>query len=184
MGLYLFMLLALISVHHLYLGESLATLWLKENYPSVDQFQPDYLLEQDIFIGIIIGLAFVQCSRTLSKYAVWAQKLNQEFSVYFRGFSSLHLSGLAITSALCEEVIFRAWLQDYFGLIWTSIIFGLLHIPPKKSHWPWTLSALLMGFVFGGLYEWRASITAPFIAHFTINYFNLHALAELKHSDH
>ena len=37
-----------------------------------------------------------------------------------------------------------------------------------------------MGGVFGGLYEWRHALTAPLIAHFTINYFNLNALANLS----
>ncbi|MAD60052.1 MAG: hypothetical protein CMH49_00880 [Myxococcales bacterium] len=182
MGLYLFLLLSVIAIHYLYFGESLANLWLSETYPPSHLDQQTYLLEVDILIGSIVGAAVVQLSRILSKMTVWANKLNQEFSVYFTSFSSLYLSGLAVMSALAEEVIFRGWLQDYLGLVWTSVIFGLLHIPPQRSHWPWTLSALLMGFAFGGLYEWRASVTAPFIAHFTINYFNLHALAELKHS--
>lgn len=182
MGLYLFLLLSVIAVHHLYFGESLATLWLAKAYPPAYLDPQSYLLEIDILLGSVIGTIVVQLSRLLSKLTRWANKLNQEFSVYFRDFSSLYLSGLAVVSALAEEVIFRGWLQDYLGLLWTSLIFGFLHIPPQKSHWPWTLSALIMGFVFGALYEWRASVTAPFIAHFTINYFNLHALAELKQS--
>ena len=182
MGLYLFLLLTVVAIHHLYFGEALATLWLSKVYPPTHLEQSSYLLELDILIGSITGGLVVQLSRLLSKVTTWANKLNQEFSVYFTEFSSLYLSSLAVMSALAEEVIFRGWLQNYLGLVWTSIIFGLLHIPPQRSHWPWTLSALIMGFAFGALYEWRASVTAPFIAHFTINYFNLHALAELKQS--
>ena len=85
---------------------------------------------------------------------------------------------LAIMSSVGEEVLFRGFLQSYWGLWWTSLVFGCLHIPMKKHHWPWTLMAIIMGTVFGGCYEWRGTLTAPLIAHFTINYFNLHALAK------
>ena len=52
-------------------------------------------------------------------------------------------------SALCEEVIFRGWLQNIIGFTWASLIFGLLHVPPQRSHWPWTLSATVMGLFLG-----------------------------------
>ena len=98
----------------------------------------------------------------------------------FQGMSKYELSMLAIVSSVGEEILFRGFLQSYWGLWLTSLVFGLLHIPMQKHHWPWTVMAVIMGVVFGSCYEWRGTLTAPLIAHFTINYFNLHALASPK----
>ena len=190
MIIYFILLLIIVGLHCLYFGESIASLWFKSGDASLSWFGdstfslaqllniPLRPFEEDVILGILLGLVVVQLSRVLSQYTQWAKKLDEDFAAYFVHSSSLELTGMAIMSALAEEVIFRGWLQAYLGWILTSILFGILHIPPKKEHWPWTLSALLMGFVLGALFEWRASVTAPFIAHFTINYFNLHALSK------
>jgi len=180
MSIYLILLLIITAIHSLYFGSPLSELWLSVPYPPAHLESQPYLLEIDISLGAILGLMVVALSRFLSKTMKWAQALDQEFSLYFNQTSSIVLTGLAVLSALGEEIIFRGWLQDYLGLMITSLIFGALHIPPRKEHWPWTLTATVMGFAFGILYEWRGSITAPFIAHFTINYFNLHALSQMN----
>ena len=179
MLIYILLLSTVGAIHGLYFEDPLATLWLAESYPPEGLNDSSYLLEVDVFIGITLGLTTVQVSRWLSAHTAWAKRIDREFASYFRGQTALSLTGLAVMSALSEEVIFRGWLQDLIGLGWASLIFGLLHIPPQRSHWPWTLSAVIMGFTFGTLYSWRGSVTAPFIAHFTINYFNLHALSKL-----
>ena len=180
MSIYFFLLLGVAGIHNLYFDHPLSELWLSQPYPPLHLQDQSYLLETDIAIGALLGLIVVGLSRILSKYTHWAQVLDQEFALYFGQLSPLLLTCLAVMSAFAEEVIFRGWLQDYLGVIFTSLIFGLLHIPPKKSHWPWTVSATIMGFSFAYLYEWRGSVTSPFIAHFTINYFNLHALSKLN----
>ena len=58
----------------------------------------------------------------------------------------------------------------------TALVFGFVHVPQRRSQIPWTLGAIGMGFVLGLLYDWRAGILAPTVAHFTVNYFNLHHL--------
>lgn len=190
MSIYIILLLIITGINSLYFDKPLSSLWFKETEPSPSLDSTASLnvtellhlpiepFEEDILIGIFLGLAVVQLSRLLSKYADWAKRIDEDFALYFTNMSSVELSLMAVLSSLAEEVIFRGWLQNYLGLVLTSIIFGLLHIPPKKEHWPWTISALLMGFVLGVLYDWRGAVTAPFIAHFTINYFNLHALAK------
>ena len=135
-------------------------------------------VELDVALGVTLAALFIGLSKWMSGRFQWARQLDEEFSVFFQETSSVSITLLAIGSALSEEIVFRGWLQNHLGLVCTSVIFGLLHIPPKRSQWPWTVSALLMGFVFGMLYEWRGAVTAPFIAHFTINFFNIHSLAQ------
>jgi len=60
------------------------------------------------------------------------------------------------------------------GFVPASIVFGLVHIGPVRRFWPWTIMAVAMGFVFGGLFELTGNLAGPLAAHFLINYENLH----------
>ena len=181
MLIYLLLLIGVVTIQSVYFDEPLSSLWLSDPYPPEELiFGSPWLFEIDVLIGATVGLSFVGLSRWMSGRFAWLERMNNDFASYFRGISSSHLTGLALMSSLVEELIFRGWLQDSWGLVLTSIIFGLVHIPMERHHWPWTVAAMMMGFVFGFLYLSRGSVTAPFVAHFTINYFNLHALVTLE----
>ena len=92
--------------------------------------------------------------------------------------STTDIAMLAGGSALGEELLFRGAMQPALGLGLTTVIFGLAHLPPKRSLWPWTLTATVVGLGLGVLYEATQSILAPVVAHFTVNWFNLHALVD------
>jgi membrane protease YdiL (CAAX protease family) len=174
MSVYLILLLGAIGLHSLYFNQPLSTLYFQNDHPF-DLFN----LQIDVILGVSIGLLVVALSQQISIHFKWAQTMNEEFADIFRGISLWEITGLAVMSSVTEEVLFRGMLQEHLGLLLCSLVFGLLHVPMKRSHWPWTAAAILMGGVFGGLYEWRHALTAPLIAHFTINYFNLNALATL-----
>ena len=89
---------------------------------------------------------------------------------------SRHVPALAAMSAIAEELFFRGFLQPHLGLTATAVLFGAAHLPHRRHQIPWTVAAMLMGFAFGWLFEVRHSLVAPTIAHFVINYFNLHHL--------
>ena len=192
--IYVILLMVVSMIHGLYFGEPLSRLWFSEGYLFMDspivnnefsllrweQWLSNWGIgqfERDVLVGAMIGLASVKISRIMSAQFQWAKRIDDDFAPFFREQSSLNLTLLALSSSLVEEIVFRGWLQGLIGFVAASIIFGLLHMPPKREHWPWTISALTMGFVLGGMYEWRGAVTAPFVTHFTINYFNLHALA-------
>ena len=175
MSVYLLLLLGVVSLNSLYFDRPLSDLYFQKD-SSFELFD----FQVDVILGVLVGLCVVGLSRWMSNTFGWAQKMNEDFADIFRGIPLWEITGLAIMSSLTEEVLFRGMLQEYLGLIMCSLLFGLLHVPMKRDHWPWTLAAILMGGVFGGLYEWRHALTAPLIAHFTINYFNLNALATLS----
>ena len=80
---------------------------------------------------------------------------------------------LAAASALGEEILFRGAMLDAWGLWVSSLVFALLHIPPKRSLWPWTVSALLLGLGFGVVTLATGNLGAAVAAHFVINLQNL-----------
>ena len=59
------------------------------------------------------------------------------------------------------------------GLLGSALLFSLLHIGPGSHFVPWTVSALLMGVVLGGLFVLTGDLLAPIAVHFTVNLLNL-----------
>ncbi len=73
----------------------------------------------------------------------------------------------AMGAAVGEEILFRGALQPVFGLIPTTLFFGLLH--SQYAFTPGSLAILVVGLAFGILKQ-RHSTTAAIIAHFTYNF--------------
>src|SRR5919112_531710 len=72
---------------------------------------------------------------------------------------------LSIFSGVGEEAFFRGAVLQEFGLVISSLLFGLAHIGPDRRYLAWTLSAVLMGFVFGAIFEVSGGLLAPVVAH-------------------
>src|SRR5919112_1483796 len=77
------------------------------------------------------------------------------------GAASTSLVLVAIFSGVGEEAFFRGALQQEFGLVVASVLFGLAHIGPDRRYLVWTAWAVLAGFVFGYLYETSGGLLAP-----------------------
>ena len=62
---------------------------------------------------------------------------------------------------------------DAWGLWPSTLIFALLHIPPKRALWPWTASSLAIGVVLGELTLATGNLGAAVALHFVVNLQNL-----------
>jgi len=124
-------------------------------------------------VGIALGLLTVQGFRALQRHMGWLNELHREFSSIFGRPSDRELLLLASASALAEELLFRGAMMDAWGLWVSSLVFALLHIPPRLSLWPWTVSALVMGLCFGAVTLATGNLGAAVAAHFIINLQNL-----------
>ena len=122
-------------------------------------------------------------SAFLTLHIGWAQKLEELFAQIVTPLTFPVIFILALCSSVGEELFFRGAFQNQFGLVAASIIFGLVHIPWNKLMLPWTLMAMTMGFVLGGLYMYAGNLLAPIFLHFTINLLNLWAINQ-KYSVH
>lgn len=122
-------------------------------------------------------------SALLTIHISWAQKLEEFFAQIVTPLTFPVIFILALCSSVGEELFFRGALQNQFGLVTASIVFGLVHIPWNKLMIPWTLMAMTMGFVLGGLYIYSENLLAPIFLHFTINLLNLWAINQ-KYSVH
>jgi membrane protease YdiL (CAAX protease family) len=72
---------------------------------------------------------------------------------------------VALFSGVGEEVFFRGAVQQEFGIVISSLAFGLAHVGPDRRYLLWTAWAVLAGFVFGLLFEATGGLLAPVTAH-------------------
>jgi membrane protease YdiL (CAAX protease family) len=143
-----------------------------------DKMMTGQSLIAELLTGGSAGVAFGLGMAKLSKYLVynfaWAKGMHIEFRGILGPLRNTDVTAFAAFSALGEELFFRGALQTSLGIIISSLIFGLLHIGPSKKFIPWPFQAVAMGFAFGGLFWLTGTIIAPVMAHFVINYQNLH----------
>ncbi len=71
-------------------------------------------------------------------------------------------------------------MQPAWGIVIASVLFALCHLPLRRELWPWTLTALVAGFVLGGLYELLGNLWAPLTAHFVVNLLGLRRLRGVR----
>lgn len=158
-------------------GLALSVFW-QETIPGPRFSLPEILA--DLGIGTAVGLAMVLVTWKLARSIRALQELEIEFRKVLGHLPPSRIIALALLSGVAEEVMFRGTLQPWLGYVLVSLIFGCLHFVPSMVFLPWTIFAIAAGFVFGGLFEWRASLVAPITAHVLVNSVNLHLIVSGK----
>ena len=136
-------------------------------------------------LGVALGLLLVLLTRELQERFTWARLLHNEFRQLLGPLRQHEILLLAAASAIGEECLFRGALQSHLsalapgslgmplGILGSAAIFALLHIAPGLRFLSWTVSALVMGIVLGGLFAAMGDLMAPIAVHFTVNLLNL-----------
>jgi hypothetical protein len=141
--------------------------------------EPRPPLPMNVAWGVGVGLFFVLASRLVSRFA-WSKRLTREFRRLIGPLTLWQVTLLAISSSIAEEALFRGAMQPSWGVVATSLVFGVLHVGPGRAFLPWTLSALASGFALGYVTEHTGDLLAATLAHFTVNYFNLSQIARAE----
>lgn len=140
----------------------------------VDPDQGLLLLLTTPLLGVLFGIGTVKVFRWLETRMVWLPELHREFRALLGRPSVGELVLLAAASSIGEEVLFRGAMLDAWGIWISSAVFALLHVPPKRVLWPWTLSAFVLGVCLAAMTWWTGNLGAAIAAHFVINVVNLH----------
>lgn len=125
-----------------------------------------------LYTFFIIGATITYSVYSKRNYE-WARQLEEAIYKVFGSLEKSTIAFLAFLSAVGEEFFFRGALQAEIGYISTSIIFGSIHFVPQKTFLPWTIFAIIMGFILGWLYMYSENLIFPIITHGMINYINL-----------
>jgi membrane protease YdiL (CAAX protease family) len=129
-----------------------------------------------IGLGLGVALVTVLSTRWLLARTAWARALRRELRTLLEGATGRQLVLLGVFSGIAEELLFRGAIQPVAGLTLTSIGFGLLHVGRSRAFLPWTIWAIAMGFVLGGIFEATGVLAGPILAHVLINAVNLRTI--------
>ena len=136
--------------------------------------------------GALVGVAAVAATRVMVRGTSWGRGMHtglREAVLDLDGDAS-SVTAIALSTAVGEELLFRGaalpTIASYVGapaaLLFSSLAFGLVHVPGSRALVPWTLTACAMGLIFGLLYLATGEVLAPIAAHAVINHENLHFL--------
>lgn len=120
--------------------------------------------------GLLLGALTAGCTVALGLLAYRMipslRRISEELAPrLIDGASRRGLVLVSIFSGVGEEAFFRGAVQQEFGLVAASLLFGLAHVGPDRRYLVWTAWAVLAGFVFGALYEATGGLLAPALAH-------------------
>lgn len=129
-------------------------------------------------LGVCVGAATVAATRVIVRRAAWGRALHAGLRPAVRGAGDGGLLGVAMASAVGEELLFRGLLVPLAGVVLSSLVFGTLHQIRGPARWGWMTWATLMGLIFGVVFTATGSLTGPIVAHVLINAANLRFLRD------
>jgi len=139
--------------------------WMTQLYPT--------RLLASLALGLLLGLAVVATTRLLVAHMEWARELQGELSAIVGDLSPREVTWLALLSGFAEELFFRGAMQPVLGLWLTSLIFGAVHVGPKRVFLAWSLWAFVMGVLLGVIFELTGVLWGAVLAHVWINQRNM-----------
>ncbi len=138
----------------------------------------------DILLALAACLLLITTNfisiRYLSKYIKFFKIIKKSFiklSTAFQNISWYQAIMIGIFSGAAEEIFFRGVMQQQFGIIFASLVFGLFHVSDKKTV-NYGIYTMLAGFYLGGLYLLTGNLLVPLLVHI-IN--NILAIPYMKH---
>lgn len=126
-----------------------------------------------LLAGLGLGVALVLLSRVGASAWPPMRRMSETLADLLGPLSWQHAALLAILSGVAEELLFRGALWPHLGLVGTTLLFGLVHVLPRRALWIYPLFAVLAGLLFGLLREGTQSLWPCILAHVTVNALNL-----------
>jgi membrane protease YdiL (CAAX protease family) len=133
-------------------------------------------LGKDLGIGVGLALGFVGFSLYASSHFRWAQLLEEEFLRILTPLPFRKILVLGLASGIAEELFFRGALLWGTGLYFSSFLFGVAHLIPRRELIPWAFYAAIVGFIFGCVVEIRQTLLPVILAHSLMNILLIHLL--------
>ena len=131
-----------------------------------------------LLAGIGVGLVIVGVTRVGVRMWGAIEDAARILSVMLGPLTKKQAILLAVLSGVGEELLFRGALWPDLGLWGTTLLFGLVHVIPKRQLWGYPLFAVAAGLLFGVLRMGTGSVVPCVLAHVTVNAINLIWLSE------
>lgn len=141
---------------------------------------------KNVFIGFLVGILiaiagyiFYLVSKKITFLSDTVELFEKVLAPSFNKLSIPIIFILSIAAGVCEEVFFRGLLYKKLGILFSSIVFGLLHFPGLK-YWIYAIWAGFSGALFCYLFSETGSLITPIIAHAVNNITGMFLLKSLK----
>lgn len=126
-----------------------------------------------VLVSAGIAIVVIAFSRMASRRFHWAQRLADRLRPAASTFSAVEIVAIALSSSVAEELLFRAVLVPWLGVIPSAIAFGLAHQMSGSSRFAWMAFSAVVGAALGAVYAATGSLVGPILAHAAINAVNL-----------
>ncbi len=136
-------------------------LWVPKDWPA------------DLAVGLACGAGLAGLTILCSRCFKWTRRLEAEFGWIVGAQKGWEIVWIALLSGFAEEFLFRGALQEKFGIVAATIVFGVIHWPLNANFLPWPFVAGLVGLGLGLLAQATDSLLAPAAAHALVNAVNL-----------
>lgn len=123
-----------------------------------------------IVIGLFIFNAIFYIFRNQLKFMHYEWIIKSVYIPIFGKFNIWQCVFLSIISGFCEEALFRGVMSVAWGIIISSIVFGLLHVGNKKLIFSGIWIAII-GFCFAYIYKITGNLSISILAHSLNNFF-------------
>lgn len=148
-----------------------AKLWLQ--FGKVPLLAIDWKIS-DMLLGIALGFAITAASSLVYRFwAAYRQSANLYLTLVLKPLVWPDLIWLGLLPGMSEELLFRgvmlsAFGLNAFGLICSSLLFGILHLSSPRQ-WPYAVWAASVGFLLGFSVWATGNLLVPILAHITAN---------------
>lgn len=133
--------------------------WKFSNWPSLT----------GLLSIIVILFLYLLVSELTARLSAWGRQLQIMLKKLLTPISYFQILIIALLSGFIEEWFFRGVLLSHFGVVLSSVFFGLCHLILLRKIWIWSLWAFVFGLVFAELKVWSNSLVLVATLHFLIN---------------
>ena len=146
-------------------------------------FKLDFkIVIEGVLTGIVLavlGYLFYKIAKKVKALEATVELFEKILVPTFKDTKVTDIFSLSIISSFCEETFFRGLLLPQYGIVISSVAFGILHLPGFK-YWIYALWATLSGALLGWLFLFSGSIWLPIIAHAVNNIIGMFMLKKIK----
>lgn len=148
---------------------------------QLNPFNKFHIDFKSFFIGLGASLALVFLSILIAfTYEPFKKSMSVLDKMILNKIEMQDIIPIALFSGIAEELFFRGVLQDSIGILFSNIIFALLHFPGKEF-WVYSLWTLFAGLFLGNLYSYTNNLFVVMVAHVLNNFIALYVWKKYKH---
>ena len=148
-----------------------------------DQFNSTYHIAVQLLIGGLYGcFSGLICWLIIRSRLMEATRAKYVDRIKALGLNNIEIILVSICAGIGEEILFRGILQDYMGVVLTSIVFVGIHGYFTTKHWSIFLYGLAMTVIIVGIgfaYV-EMGVIAPIVAHTIIDVILLYLISKYE----